>query len=498
MNKTTLSKALTSALLLGAASISQAAMQSPAPGSALTSNEVTFTWDDTGASVYAIHIGSDPVTMDFGTYNQLTETSLTRSNLPVDGRKLFVRLFERVNGVDTHRDYIYTAASADNDNPAAEITSPAPSSTLNSTEVTFEWDAGFPQYEIYVGSKHNGYEHHYSQPSANSVTVAGLPDDGSLVFVRLKTQRADNTWSNAQYFTFGSTVSNPASQPAGITSPVAGSTFDDTSVMFGWEDVQAAEYHLMVGSALDANDIYDNSQGTQTSATIDSLPNSSETVYVRLSSRFGTEWLHKYANYTADAAPFSGMVFPVNGSTLNSTSVTFGWTGQGVSEYTLDVGTMPGSGNIYSMSQGTSQSVDVDGLPDDGSTVYVRLSYEIGGTWEYTDYSYTAQTAAALGEAATMISPSAGAFIGGSTAFDWQDVGANEYALHVSGYNSHPETPDASAVYTSTTSQTTAVSHGGVDFNALYVRLYSKYGSEWVYNDYSYISVACPIDMTCN
>jgi hypothetical protein len=68
--------------------------------------------------------------------------------------------------------------------------------------------------------------------------------------------------------------------------------------------------------------------------------------------------------------------------------VTFRWTaGSAVGQYWLWVSTVPGDGNVYSQSQGTSLAVTVGGVPTTG-TVYVRLWSLVSGTWEFRDYIY--------------------------------------------------------------------------------------------------------------
>lgn len=84
---------------------------------------------------------------------------------------------------------------------------------------------------------------------------------------------------------------------------------------------------------------------------------------------------------------------PIPGTTLTSDTVTFEWTANGaaVTAWWLYVGTSQGGSNIYdSGALGTSASDTVSGLPTDGSTVYVRLWYLIGGEWLSADFEYTA------------------------------------------------------------------------------------------------------------
>jgi hypothetical protein len=83
-------------------------MTSPTPGSTLPGSTVTFQWTG-GSSPYTLRIGSPPGGSDI--YSSGTNAqSLTVSNLPTDGRTLYVRLFSVVNGKFVFNDYTYTAA----------------------------------------------------------------------------------------------------------------------------------------------------------------------------------------------------------------------------------------------------------------------------------------------------------------------------------------------------------------------------------------------------
>lgn len=92
---------------------------------------------------------------------------------------------------------------------------------------------------------------------------------------------------------------------------------------------------------------------------------------------------------TARAAITS--IDPSDGSTLTTSSQNFSWTGAGVTEYWLYVGTSAAGQDILnSGSLGTSTSTTVNGIPTDGSAVYVRLWHLEGGNWLNTDFTYTA------------------------------------------------------------------------------------------------------------
>ena len=86
---------------------------------------------------------------------------------------------------------------------------------------------------------------------------------------------------------------------------------------------------------------------------------------------------------------------PTPGSTFTGSTVTFNWTaGTGSTAYWLDVGSTPGGNQYYqSGNLGNVLNVTVNGLPTDGSTVYVTLYSLVGGQWVANAYTYTAFSA---------------------------------------------------------------------------------------------------------
>jgi hypothetical protein len=90
-------------------------------------------------------------------------------------------------------------------------------------------------------------------------------------------------------------------------------------------------------------------------------------------------------------ATIPAITSPTPGSALTSSSATFQWSsGTGVSDYFLYVGSTLGENDIYGQDQGLNLTVSINGLPQNGSTLYVRLWWQISGAWYTADYSYTA------------------------------------------------------------------------------------------------------------
>ncbi len=205
-------------------------------------------------------------------------------------------------------------------------------------------------------------------------------------------QTGYSDWYSREFATLN--IQWGASSSYAITSPTPGSTLSSTAVTFQWNS-GAAEYWLQIGSSAGGSNYYNSgSLGTSTSATATGLPSDGSTVYVRLWYRTtaGGSWAYTDCTYKATSTGSYAITSPTPGSTLTSTTVTFQWN-SGAAEYWLYAGSSAGGYNYYeSGSLGTSTSTTATGLPNNGSTVYVRLWYRTtaGGSWAYTDCTYTA------------------------------------------------------------------------------------------------------------
>jgi len=171
---------------------------------------------------------------------------------------------------------------------------------------------------------------------------------------------------------------------------------------------------------------------------------------------------------------------PVNASTLTGSSQTFTWSNVAAPQYQLHIGSTPGSQDL-GVYVTTTNSANVTGLPTNGITVYVRLYTWTGTQFLTNDYTYTASGTVT---AATISSPADASTLTGATqAFTWSNVGAPQYQLHVG------TTPGASdlGTYVTTTNGATVT---GLPANGttVYARLYTWTGSQFLINDYSYIS----------
>ena len=95
--------------------------------------------------------------------------------------------------------------------------------------------------------------------------------------------------------------------------------------------------------------------------------------------------------FAGDDAPVkANITSPANGSVLPGSSATFTRDdGFGVLSYSLWVGSSPGAGDIF-LNPMPNNTLQVTGIPTDARAVYVRLSSEINGAYDFNDYTYAA------------------------------------------------------------------------------------------------------------
>ncbi len=178
-----------------------------------------------------------------------------------------------------------------------------------------------------------------------------------------------------------------------------------------------------------------------------------------------------------------GIFAPAGNSTLSGSSANFLWyPNASASNYWVDVGSTYG-GNNYEQSgplSGNGCGLTVKNLPEDGSTIYVTWWYEIGGSWSYTEYQYTA-----YGGLGAIYSPTNGSILGGSSQlFQWT-AGADGTAYWLTAGNS----PGGNNYYSSGNlgdNLSVTASNLPTDGSTVYVTLFTYTAGEWLYNQYTY------------
>jgi hypothetical protein len=282
-----------------------AQMTSPTPGSTLAGSSVTFAWTkSTTASEYVLYIGTTLGGRDVFGLNVGSALSYPVGGLPTNGSTVYVRLWSHLDSW-YYNDYTYTAASGGGGGGGttftAQMTSPTPGSTLADSSVTFAWTKATTasEYVIYIGTTLGGKEvFEKNVGSLTSFTVAGLPTNGSTVYVRL--------WSHLSSWYYNDYTYTAASGGGGggtfigqMTTPVPGSTLPGSSVTFSWtKSNTATEYVIYIGTTLGGREVFGQNVASATSVTVGGLPTNGSTLYVRLWSHVDSWFYNDYA-YTA-------------------------------------------------------------------------------------------------------------------------------------------------------------------------------------------------------
>lgn len=275
-----------------------ATITSPTDGATLTGDSQLFQWNaGEGASQYWISLGSASGWANYLSANVGAALAVTISGLPTDGSTLYVRLWTRSGATWLYEDYSYTSHTAAA--TPASMTSPSNGATLSGSSATFQWSAasGARQYWFSMGSAPGAADYvNVNMGTGLSLTVAGLPVDGSSIYVRLWTRFAAS-W---HYNDYTYTAFTGSLTPASISSPGDGSTLSSSSVTFNWTGIPSAQqYWLEIGDAPGRRTYYAASVGLSTSRTVNTLPANGSQVYVRLYTRYGQTWVHSDSVYTA-------------------------------------------------------------------------------------------------------------------------------------------------------------------------------------------------------
>ena len=117
-----------------------ARMTSPTPGSTLNTATVTFNWIKYGGTfVTFLQIGTTPGGYDLAnTVPSATAVAYTATNVPLNGNKIYVRLWSVLDGTQEYDDYTYITGVA----IKAAMISPTPGTRLAGAVVTFTWTPG--------------------------------------------------------------------------------------------------------------------------------------------------------------------------------------------------------------------------------------------------------------------------------------------------------------------------------------------------------------------
>jgi hypothetical protein len=369
----------------------------PACGAVLTSADTHFEWAGP-ADVFRLTIGTTRGARDLFDSGSTLERSTYVSGLPVDGRRLHVRL--RLLDADNRwqiLDCTVTAASL----PRPALVSPTCGSVFTGAGARFEWAAnGWPvtAWRLRVGSVRGGTQYHDSgdlDPDVLGADVTTLPGDGSTVHVRLQYRTRPGGWRSADCSFTAATLSMPA-----LVLPACGSTLEGPEAAFSWGDNgwAVAAWRLRIGSTAGANDLFDSGRLAADLRTLDleGLPADGETLHVRLQfiPHGFRKWIAVDCPVMAHSLPKPTLTGPACGGSLTGTQTAFAWddAGRAAEGWRLQLGSRLGAAQYYDSGRlpASARSVVGTGLPYDGRTVHARLRWIERGVWKSVDCTYAA------------------------------------------------------------------------------------------------------------
>jgi hypothetical protein len=355
-------------------------------------------------------------------------------------------------------------------------------STLLQTQTLFPTSAttsaaSLPLYAVQLASGSNTLTAVYSGNSIAPCCSPTNPPGGS----QTQTPTYPGATSSPISVSFGGSP--------GIYNPVNNASLTGSSQNFQWlGNASATAYSLDIGAEQGGNEYYQS--GSLPSSTLSQtvpLPINGSTIWARWYYLVGGSWAYIDYSYTALGASstIAGITSPVNTSTFTGSSATFTWNWVGATGYWIDAGSTPG-GNQYFQSGnlGNVLTKTVNGLPTNGSTVYVTLYSLNSGVWFSNSYTYTAY----LSAPAVLTSPSpSGSTLGsgGSQTFTWAAAtGATAYWLDIGSG------PGGNQYYQSRSLSSTTLTEtvNGLPTNAsqIFVTLYSQIGGVWRSNAYNF------------
>ncbi len=186
-----------------------------------------------------------------------------------------------------------------------------------------------------------------------------------------------------------------------LTTPINESTLSGSTVEFEWtpDTSEVFFWHLAVGSEQGADDLFSRGYSAEArSQTVSGLPVDGSGVFVRLyymvRTDTGFRFLHTDYTFSTPLPAPPALTTPAPGSVFQSEDVIFRWEDRGTlaSTWRLQVGSTVGGAEYADTSLGADvRSVEITGLPADGSPVWVRFHYFFGNIWRHIDYQFTAK-----------------------------------------------------------------------------------------------------------
>ena len=432
---------------------------SPAQNANVAGTSVSFNWNPVaGANHYVVQAArdsnfSDQIFSDPGS----TGTSITRSNFPNNGTRIYWRVRAVAYGSGFGEWSTSSFISGHLPLPPVLI-SPANNSNFAGTSpIMFTWNPsdGATKYHLQSSSNINfsTFKINNSTLTATSYEISGsYPVNPQTIYWRVKAGNLHNNWSD--WSEVRSYVHGPPLPPPVPTliSPAPNAQISEGSITFTWNpSAGATRYHIQVSRKSNFSNTDNNDDSLTTTSYV--KPSSAlETYYWRVRAGNTVAWSNwseaRSFNRVTPPPPIPEPVSPGIKANVPGTTVTFNWNpSSGATRYHLQVGTSSIFLHplLFNNDDIGSTQMAVPGFPDDGTSFYwrVRAFNEAGGwsEWNVQSRSFVnglKQVQVPPPAVPILTAPAVGVILSGnSVAFSWSQVkNAVKYQLQIGTNNS--------------------------------------------------------------
>src|SRR3990172_2285149 len=233
---------------------------SPANGTSVPGNQITFTWTGPTGYYYWIIIGNGPYDdINAGKFANtfykgmvgLNATSITLNNFPADGMT-YQWIIDYCSLIDygcTGGPFDFWSFTNTKAVPAQPVLSSPPNSgTASGTTITFSWNNTnyAEKYHIQVYDKNGTLFKENTSVTSLSTSFSGFPDDNSTFTWHVRAGNSTGWGPFSATWQFTNYPSQPPAKPI-LSSPTNTSTKPGSSICFTWEAVaRAQQYHLEI------------------------------------------------------------------------------------------------------------------------------------------------------------------------------------------------------------------------------------------------------------
>lgn len=434
----------------GLAAPSPPFLASPPPGSTIPGTQVTFSWaHSAGADDYRLVVARDSGFTDIAYDDWLggAYTSTTLINFPDDGTYYYwvVAAWDAADAGNYSWSVVWWFLNGSPPSTAPTLISPANGSTVNGTEVAFQWSpvARADNYFLQVALDPGFGTVVYGDWLGNYIglSLINLPDDGTPYYWRVA---AGNATGSGPFSGAWVVVNGPSAVPTAPspTAPANGAYAPGTVVQFRWTQAQrATNYYLQVSlDALFTATFYADWVGNYIGIDLTGLPDNGTQFWWRVASgnsrgpspfSGGFTFLNGPSDEPATPVPTA----PAYGATVGGTVVSFQWdVAARAAEYYLEVARDDAFADVvFSEWLADFVGVDLTNWPDDGTQYWWRVvAGNALGTSVSAAFTFVNGPSALPTTPTPTSPPNWGNVPGELVSFGWsQAARANNYYLEV-------------------------------------------------------------------